>query len=322
MIKEMQSSFHVRSMIPDDLPMIIDLQSRYISRYPDAAMVQGETYRVQSFAGGGEFFCASNQEGQILGYASLILSPVLDGPPNLNHILWAEIKVDPDLLVCDPVFDSLLDVLIEHSKRLVQQLPTRSAQLVFQNYPSETETIRILQQRGFVHTESIYQLSRDLSLPIPVVLAPPSMQIVSWRMESTEEQLQYVQARNQAFPEAAITLDDWKQFMDSPLWEVGTCLAVFDGKELAGCITLYWDAVHNQLSDHSVGYTEYIFVLPRWRGLGLGTLLVSNGLAFLKKHGLAEAQLEVKAANVGALGLYSRLGYRVKRESWFLENTL
>ena len=97
---------------------------------------------------------------------------------------------------------------------------------------------------------------------------------------------------------------------------------MFDDDELAGSITLFWDEARNRASGRLVGSTEYLFVLPRWRGLGLGKYLIAQGLSYLKKHGLMEAQLEVRAANIGALGLYTHMGYQVSRESWFLVKTL
>ena len=200
--------------------------------------------------------------------------------------------------------------------------PQRSAHIIFQYFPNEEESIDFLFKHGFVHTQSVYTLSRDLTLPVPTVLPPPGMTIRDCRMESEAEQLVYVQARNLAFPESPITLSDWQHFLKSPMWKVGACLSAFDHDELAGCINLFWGPARNQATGRLVGSTEFLFVLPRWRGLGLGSYLLAQGLIHLKKHGLQEAQLEVRAANAGALGLYTALGYKIKDESWFLVRTI
>jgi ribosomal protein S18 acetylase RimI-like enzyme len=312
----------IRPLIQDDLQKVKDLQSRYLLRYPEAAVVQGNTYRSPRSNAGADVFCAFDEYENLVGYASLYPVLVTDNSPNVSHTFWVDVKTDPEQADLDKKLTALLDYLLRYAGGLLQKYPSRSTQIIFQNYPSEAAMIQFLLQQGFVHTESIYQLVRDLTLPIPEVLAPPGMHAAPWRMESEAEQLAYVQARNVAFPETAITLDDWQCFMHSPLWEFGTCLAIFDGSDLAGSIALYWDEEQNRQTGRKIGFTEYIFVLPRWRGLGLGTYLVTQGMAFLKKHGLREAHLEVKAANVGALGLYTRLDYQVARESWFLEKTL
>ena len=110
--------------------------------------------------------------------------------------------------------------------------------------------------------------------------------------------------------------------MQSPLWKNGTCLAAFDQNELAGSITLLWDEAAETPEQRQTGLTENVFVLPRWRGLGLGAHLISQGLLLLKKHGLKEAQVQVKESNFVALGLYTGLGYTVAREIWLLAATL
>jgi ribosomal protein S18 acetylase RimI-like enzyme len=321
-VTESGLGIRIRPLAPDDLQKVIDLQARYLNRYPEAAVVQGSTYRAPGSSAVKDLFCAFDFQDNLVGYASLFPAIVTDGSPNLSHTLWADVKTAPEQSRQDQILGVLLDYLFGYAREVAREFSFRPTQIIFQNYPTEVAIIQFLQQQGFVHTESIYQLTRDLSQAIPEVLAPPGMQAVPWRMESEAEQRTYVQARNIVFPESSITLDDWRDFMNSALWNVGTCLAIFDGPDLAGSIALYWDEEQNQRTGRQVGFTEYIFVLPRWRGLGLGTYLVSQGLAYLRKHGLREAQLEVKAANVGALGLYTRLGYQVARESWFFEKTL
>ncbi len=319
---DLQFGINIRRLDPNDLSQLTDLQNRYALRYPGSTVLQGNTYRLPRFSKVEDFFGVFDETRNLIGYVALHPMLVFDGPANLSHVLWADLKVDPGCENLQAMFDVMLDYLIKTARNLVNRFPPRSTQMVFQKFPIEVEIIQHLHQRGFVHTESIFQMSRRLNAPIQPMLAPPGMQSVPWRMHTVEEQRKYLQGRNQAFPEAAITLEDWRCFMRSALWETGICLAILDGDELAGSILLYWDEEQNRLNDKLVGFTEYIFVLPRWRGLGLGSFLVTQGLLYLKKHGLAEAQLEVKAADIGALGLYSRLGYQVIRESWFMENTL
>jgi ribosomal protein S18 acetylase RimI-like enzyme len=162
-------------------------------------------------------------------------------------------------------------------------------------------------------------MRRDLLDEIPWLPPSPSGEITirPWRVKSEAEQQLYVQARNECFPEAPIELEEWQYFMQSPQWSVGTSFAAFDGDELVGNIALFWDQAETQKTGRKIGFTEYIFVLPEWRGKNIARFLINAGLAYLKQHGLAEAHLEVRAQNESALRLYVDLGYEVIRESRF-----
>lgn len=232
------------------------------------------------------------------------------------------LKVEPELSNREAICEELLKAIRQSGGELVKSWSDRFTQLVFQYFPFEEEIINFLFCRGFVHTESVYTLTRDLTDPIPDVLFPPGIQIQHWKMERQVEKQQYVEARNRAFPESQITVDDWNYFLHSPLMEVGMNFGAFDGEELIGCITVFWDEKQNKLSGEQVGSTEYLFVTPAWRGLGLGRCLLAQGMHYLKKQGMIKAQLEVRASNAGALGLYTKLGYKITRESWFLVNSL
>ena len=105
--------------------------------------------------------------------------------------------------------------------------------------------------------------------------------------------------------------------MQSPHWSVGMTFAAFVGDEPAGNVTIFWDEGENQRSGNRIGFTEYIFVRPAWRGKDIARSLISAGLAHLKERWIVEAHLEVRAKNSGALRLYVDLGYGVIRESCF-----
>jgi ribosomal protein S18 acetylase RimI-like enzyme len=143
-----------------------------------------------------------------------------------------------------------------------------------------------------------------------------------WKMETEAEQSAYVSARNHCFPESPISLEEWQYFMSSPLWAVGTMVAAFDQDRLAGCVSAYWNEEDNRRSGVLAGFTEDIFVMPAWRGRGIASAMIADGLGYLKDHGLAEARLMVRALNETALGLYCQLGFEVSSESRFYARDL
>lgn len=293
-----------------------ELQLAYSAMYPDAPIIPGELYLSPAFDGGRNVFCALDEYGKLIGYAPLC--PVLmHDASTLPHTLWAEIKTDPSCESTVAIKDQLFEQLLVHAREVTEEFPRHPVHLTFQYFLSEAAGIEYVLSRGCHYTDSVFTMQRDLSQEVYSVLPANGIVIRHWRMESEAEQQQYVRARNECFPEAPVELREWQYFMQSPQWSVGTTFAAFDGDELAGNVAVFWDEAENQRSGKKIGFTEYIFVRPRWRGKNIARSLISAGLAHLKEHRLAEAHLEVRARNSRALRLYVDLGYEVIRESRF-----
>jgi len=58
-----------------------------------------------------------------------------------------------------------------------------------------------------------------------------------------------------------------------------------------------------------VGHVKDIAVHPDWRGRGIGSRLLSRGLAVLSAGGARRAKLEVRASNRAAQALYRSFGF-------------
>jgi ribosomal protein S18 acetylase RimI-like enzyme len=238
-------------------------------------------------------------------------------PSDLPHTLWTEIKAHPACEAPDEIKDQLFEQILLRAREVTNGFPGHAVHLTFQYFPSETVSIEYVISKGCHHSESVFTMRRDLSQEIGAVSPPDGIVIRPWCMESEAEQQQYVRARNECFPETPVSLGEWQYFMQSPQWSIGTTFAAFEGDELAGNVAVFWDEDENQRSGNRIGFTEYIFVRPAWRGKNIARSLVSAGLAHLKDRGFAEAHLEDRAKNSGALRLYVDLGYEVIRESRF-----
>lgn len=68
--------------------------------------------------------------------------------------------------------------------------------------------------------------------------------------------------------------------------------------------------VQGLLGRHRIASVQNLGVLPEYRGLGVGTALLSAALAGFRRDGATRVGLEVTAANHDAVGLYRRLGFR------------
>jgi GNAT superfamily N-acetyltransferase len=307
--------YDIRSLAREDLPEVMALQRAYQRVYPAASIVPGEVYFSAGFEGGRNVICAFDDEGHLQGYAPLF--PNLTTDAKIAHTLWAEVKAHPDVAPAGPLKDYLFQLVVERAKTIARSAEPHGMNLTFQYHTSEAESIAYVESKGCRYTESVFRMVRRLSEEIVEIAAPVGIEVRAWKMESEAEQRAYVDARNEAFPEAPLNLADWQYFMGSPVWKAGTSITAFDGAQIAGSLAAFWDAAENAETGNAVGFTEYIFVRAAWRRRGIAACLISRGLSFLKEHSLEEAQLEVKAANQDALGLYRRLGYEVVDESRF-----
>jgi mycothiol synthase len=99
--------------------------------------------------------------------------------------------------------------------------------------------------------------------------------------------------------------------LDTSLWRVA-----WDGGEVAGCVMSWIWKAENETLGVRRGWLEHISVRRPWRKRGLATALIVSALDGLRDRGMTDAMLGVDAENVtGALGLYEKLGFRVKDRS-------
>jgi ribosomal protein S18 acetylase RimI-like enzyme len=206
--------------------------------------------------------------------------------------------------------EALFDQVINRTREIQQAHPKNKCQLTFQYHPTEIASIKFVQSHGCAHTESVFRLLRDLSKELKDAPQPPNnIEVRPWKIESEADLQAYVRARNDAFPEAPITTADWQAFLNSDSNKEGTTITAFDGQEICGCVTAYWDEAISQRVGQKIGFTEYIFVREKWRKQGIAAFMITQAMKYLKQHGREAAFLEVKAANEKALSLYYRLGY-------------
>ncbi len=311
----------IHNLTPGDVAVVFALQQKYEHVFPGAQITPGELYLSPAFHDGQDVFCAF-EDDCLLAYAPVYLQAVEAGPTELPHTAWVEIKADPDLPEPQPVKDLLYNRLLERIQGLASELPARRVHMSFQYHPNETPAIEYIQAKGFAYAESVFGMECMLPDPLPQPPIPEGIEIRLWKMDSQAEQTRYVAARNECFPEAPITLGEWQYFLTLPVWADGTTVAAFDGEELVGNVSVFWNEDENARSSYKVGYTEYIFVRPAWRGKGIAQAMIAEGMRYLQAHDIAAARLEVRAQNTDALNLYQKLGYQVGSESRFYSKDL
>ncbi len=312
----MNSELRIHCFTPAAVQDVFELELAYARAFPGAVMIPAEAYLSPGFHQGRDVFCAQRGE-RLLAYAPVYVQPAGEGAGEQPNIAWAEIKAQPELVDPYPVKDALLERLAARAREIVAeaQLYPRQVRLTFEYRANETPAIDYVLTRGFCYTQSTFQMVRDLLEPVPEAPLPQGLHMQRWKMEREAEQRAYVTARNECFPHAPITLENWQYYMKSTEWENGTTIACFEGEELAGNVNVYWNEDEIQAAGVRFGCTEDIFVRPERRGRGIARAMVAEGMRFLQENGMAQARLSVAAKNETALGLYTGLGYRVKQES-------
>jgi ribosomal protein S18 acetylase RimI-like enzyme len=316
----------IRLYTAADGEAVLALQRAYADQNPGAVVVSPQVYASPGFGpgpgGAANIFVAADAGGCLLGYAPLM--PVVTSSAAENALnIWATLKIDPAISDgADELRNTLLAALLTRAAQLraghAQETPGAAAAVVLECVSSETALITYAGEQGFEHRASAYAMVRPLATPIAPAVIPEGIRLRHWKMPTTEAQHTYLDARNAAFPRFAWGWDEFQYFMGSPLWAVGTSVAAFAGEQLVGNVLVYWDPDVLQHPATSYGYTEEIFVSADWRGRGLARAMITEALVHLAEHGLAEAHLQVNAANPTALRLYTDLGYEIASETLHL----
>jgi len=311
----------IRNFKPEDVAQIYSLNKRYSKAFPVSSAVQAEVYNSPEFEGGKNVFCAFNDEGTLVGYAPVY--PVLAAKGSgFSNVLWAEIRVDPGFQDRRQIRDLLFDKMMARTMEIRNSAPVKDIKICFCYFSIEAESIDYLLSKGFKSCEGIYNMARDLSVPVAELPDPEGLEIIEWKMETREEKSKYINAYNIAFPEKPWNVEGLEHFMNSDLWIDGTTITAFYGNDIAGSIMLYWFPDGETEYGKRQGFTENIFVMPQWRGKGLGSCLIGKGLSYLARHGAKAALLEVRANNVKALDIYKRMGYNLVKEQVVLEYSI
>ncbi len=156
-----------------------------------------------------------------------------------------------------------------------------------------------------------------LDLPVPEVPVPDGAALRSFVPGHDESA--WLAQNNAAFadhPEqGAWLLDDLQERIREPWFDPsGFLILDIGGRIAASC----WTKVHELYRDR-FGEIYVISVDPRFQGRGLGRVMLSQGLASLRRRGVQRALLFVDADNASAQRLYRGFGFVLEREDQLLQ---
>ncbi|MGA2293699.1 MAG: mycothiol synthase [Acidimicrobiales bacterium] len=151
-----------------------------------------------------------------------------------------------------------------------------------------------------------------VNLPVPVFEVPDGA--VLRIFEAMHDEDSWLDQNNAAFahhPEQGAWLrEDLAERTNEPWFDPsGFLLLEIDGRLAASC----WTKVH-ELHPDRFGEIYVVSVHPDFQGRNLGRVMVTQGLASLRKKGVSSAVLFVDQTNAVAKKLYESIGFWVGRE--------
>jgi mycothiol synthase len=175
----------------------------------------------------------------------------------------------------------------------------------------------LLRAHGYEQVRWFFDMTRDLSEPIPELPLPDGLEIRPVTMDQVKQiwaaDVEAFQDHWGGFDSSDASLQRWLESdsFDPTLWVVA-----WDGDEVAGGNI---NAIHpeeNEAIGIERGWLHSVFTRRQWRKRGLATALIARSLVLLKERQMAQGVLGVDAANPsGALGLYERIGFRTIERS-------
>jgi mycothiol synthase len=167
---------------------------------------------------------------------------------------------------------------------------------------------RVVEEGTVVRTLEMLRID----LPVPVVDVPAGA--VLRMFEPMRDEDLWLEQNNAAFahhPEQGAWLrEDLAERTNEPWFDPsGFLLLEINGRLAASC----WTKVH-ELHPDRFGEIYVVSVHPDFQGRNLGRVMVTQGLASLRKKGVATAVLFVDQSNVVAKKLYEAIGFWVGRE--------
>lgn len=295
-------NLRIRNFRADDEPTMIELQSRCVDHCPDTGKFEPGFWLSPGFEGGKNIIIAEDGKGQILGYAattSAYYSNKLEA-----RVFWIDLRCDPELDQNLPIKDALLERIIRRSSEIKIEERRERAAMGATYFAQGQASIDYLKSRGFTHFETMLAMRIGLSsYSVPARQTARGVDIKPGKMETREEKIAYLAAREAAFGYPLQTLDILEHFTGSDLWQGGTNFTAFSGGKIIGSVM----ALSN-------GLLDYVFVIPEWRGKGIAKLLVAEALRFLQARDHLRAWLEVYSHNEAAVNLYQGFGFETFKE--------
>ncbi|MGG4440405.1 GNAT family N-acetyltransferase [Brevibacillus fortis] len=299
MVSQLSTGMIVRNFQKEDFPLLGELYQAVTAKVNTTFWWVGEEANWRNV------FCAF-ENGKMIAKGQVgIINTISPGRSEENkHSIYVNLKTVPERDNDDDLLENVYQHLFQRALQLKEKLPgTYQTMLCVGNDSSETENNRFFTQMGYKHLNSLFQMKRDLLEPIPVLTLDEDFDFSYWKMESPEEEKDYLNVEATIWPDAPLGLERLSAYKKNALW---TSMVIRHNDTIAAGL-MAW-------REEDEGVVEDVFVQEPWRQRGFAKFLLTQALGYLKSHELKSAYLMVETTNQSALALYESVGFQIDKE--------
>ncbi len=209
-----------------------------------------------------------------------------------------------------------------HEMRTIGQQQHRPVTLDVSCRENDVRRMTLLDHHGFTRQEELtLHMKRSLAEPVPVPRLPEGF--IVRPLQGKQEIEEYVALHRDAFGTANMTVEHRLTIMNNPDYrpELDIVAVAPDGTFAAFCVCNINREV-NERSGHNEGEIGLIGTRPAYRNIGLGRVMLLEGLQRLKACGISTATLGTTSSNLNAIRLYKSVGFEVAtRVYWYSKKT-
>lgn len=298
-VSQLSTGIIIRNFRNEDFPLLHEL-------YQSVTAIENATFWwVGEEANWSNVYCAFENGKMVAKGQVSIINVIPPGRPEENrHSIYVNLKTTPeresDLALLESVYQQLYRRVLQLKETLPDGYQTM---LCVGNDSSETANNQFFIQKGYTHLNSLFQMKRDLSESIPVLPLDEGFLFSSGKMESPEEEREYLEVEATIWPDAPLGFERLSGYKKNALW---TSMQLrHEGTIAAGLMA--W-------REEDEGVVEDVFVQEPWRKRGLAKFLLTQALGYLQAHELKTAYLMVETTNQSALSLYESVGFAIDKE--------
>ena len=206
---------------------------------------------------------------------------------------------------------ALLDRQIEFAQRHAAQ-EDRSIFIGSRIPETAHENIALLKHCDFQQVRYYFDMTRDLSEPIPPLEVADAFRLLTWAERRADHEV--YEAFEEAFDDhwghGRVPFESFMHWLNTDQWQAANSFIAWDGDQIAGGAVNDMGPQAAQRWGNNRAWTGILFVRRPWRKRGLGRALLIASMLKAREMGHAGLKLRVDAENpTGALRLYEAVGF-------------